>query len=830
MRSVSSILAVMTFSAMQFVAGQLAAQKPPDPEVGYIYPPGAQRGQTVTVQLAGFDWTPDLEFFVLDERVKLVTQGTLSPHLFPEPPFPIGMKAYRPPALPREITATLELPVDLPPGPIRWQVANANGASGTGIFMVGTGPEIVENREAGDPQSLPQLPVTVSGRLGRYEEVDCYVLQTKRNTLITCDLQARRLGSSFHGVLEVRDDAGRLVSDAVDTAGNDLSLTWKAKAESQYRLFVRDLNFRGNRAYVYRLSLTEGPRVLATIPAAARRGETRAMELIGYGLATGRCELEQITRTIQFPDDPQQMSFFWKGASEAGEAIEFEFPLSGVSESVESGRADTTSPGQELPIAVTGRLDRERPTARCRVAGHVGDYWKIAANSRSIGSLLDVSLRIINGDGKELAANDDLPGTTDAGLEFIVPADGDYDVIVSDVSGATRSPLGLYRLTITKSEPDFVLQVSQHFNVPIGDKTELTVKAIRSGGLNIPISIMFDGMPTGIDVPVELTIPADQSELKIAIRSSVKTPSGAGLITIVGTARDRAHNIVHRALASATGNLAPQDPCKLLVESILIASTMKPVVKIRPIETDERTVHRGTTHLAELSIDRLDGFTGDVVVQMDSRQPTKFRQGIFGPDVFVSAADSRVFYPCFVPDRSETVDAYRILLVALVQVPDSRGRVRHLLSKMQADDASVAITVEGALLKVSVDTDEITAYPNETIYVPVKISRSAKMRTPVRLTVQVPKGFEQDIDALPMDIPASHELVKLPIHIGNGLRHRGKLALTLRALALQMGTPPTLSTSSGASPMDKELEAVLKAGFMPVSTETTLWLEFPTAQ
>jgi hypothetical protein len=108
-----------------------------------------------------------------------------------------------------------------------------------------------------------------------------------------------------------------------------------------------------------------------------------------------------------------------------------------------------------------------------------------------------------------------------------------------------------------------------------------------------------------------------------------------------------------------------------------------PVTKIHPLETDKRTVHRGV-HLAELAIERLPGFEGEVVVQMDSRQPVKFRQGIIGPDVVVPAGVERVFYPCLVPQIAETNDAYRILLSAIALVPDSTGRIRYLVSKMQA--------------------------------------------------------------------------------------------------------------------------------------------------
>lgn len=810
--------------------GTAAAQKAPDPEVGYVFPPGAQRGQTVTVQLAGFDWTPDLEFFVLDPRVRLTVEGSLTRHLMPEPPFPAGMKAYRPPPIPREMTARIELPADLPIGPVRWQVANANGTSSTGVFMVGGGPEVVEDRASANPQRLESLPVTVSGRLARFEEVDCYLIEPARDGLVTCDLQARRLGSNFNGVVEVRDETGLFVADAVDTQGRDVSLTWPARAGGRYRIFVRDLNFRGNRAHVYRLAITAGPRVLAAVPAAGRRGETSAVELIGYGLATGRNELERITRTISFPDLPHQTLFTWRRETAVETAVDFTFPLSDLPESVERVAESGSVSAISVPIAVTGALDREHPSDRYRLPGRKGEAWSIAVQSQRIGSPLDVAVAIIGEEGKELAANDDLPGATDAGLEFSVPADGTYELVVSDVSGARPSPLNLYRLVVKQPEPDFTLNVPQRLNVPIGDKVELTVKAKRTGGFQAPISLTISGMPAGISFPSDLTMAGDQSELKIPLQSAGDAPSGAALVTISGAAQIGERRLSHPAQASAGGNLAPRAPEELLIDSILIASTMKPVTRIRPIETDERTVHRGTIHLAELAIERLSGFNGEVVVQMDSRQPAKFRQGLTGPDAVVPAAADRIFYPCLVPDFAETVDAYRFLLAAAAQVPDSRGRVRYLLSKMQADDASVAITVEGALLKISADAGGLTARPGESVRVPVKVARSAKLPAAVRLEVRTPRRMEQDdFSAEPLVVPPDQGEVMLPIQLGAGLRTPGKYALTIRALALQPGNPPALSDSARVSPMDQELIALLKSGVLPVLAETTVSLEIIAA-
>ena len=43
---------------------------------------------------------------------------------------------------------------------------------------------------------------------------------------------------------------------------------------------VRDVDFAGDRSFVYRLSLSQGPRVLSAIPAAGKSGETREVEFL----------------------------------------------------------------------------------------------------------------------------------------------------------------------------------------------------------------------------------------------------------------------------------------------------------------------------------------------------------------------------------------------------------------------------------------------------------------------------------------------------------------------------------------------------------------------
>ena len=79
-----------------------------------------------------------------DYKIELL--GPPSPVLVPEPPYWFGAKARGPAwPLPREFKARLTIPAGVPPGLVRWQVANANGASPPGWLHIGSAPEVAED-------------------------------------------------------------------------------------------------------------------------------------------------------------------------------------------------------------------------------------------------------------------------------------------------------------------------------------------------------------------------------------------------------------------------------------------------------------------------------------------------------------------------------------------------------------------------------------------------------------------------------------------------------------------------------------------------------------
>jgi len=784
------------FLAVSFVFAIVpCARAQKAPEVGYIFPAGGKAGTTVDVQLGGYDWTPDMEFFVHDKRTQLIPTGPPGPILIPPPPYWFGAKG-RIAALPlaREVPARLVIPADLPGGPLPWQAANANGCTAAGVFILGTGREVVEDEGRTGPQPLARLPVTVSGRLLKNEEVDCYRFTAPRDGPITCELMARRLGAKFLAVMAVRDSNGQVMADVAGTGGTDPSLTFAAKANLQYVLSIHDADFGGDRSYVYRLTITDGPRVLGTLPAAGRRGETREVEFVGIGVASGGAKLESLKRTIAFPATGNTLDY--RLETRWGTAPAFSILLSDLPEIV--GARKGASAGA---VGITGILDRFDSEDRHVFAWKKGDVWSLALEARRIGSPLDVVLTVLGSDGKEQARCDDLPETTDAGLDFSVPADGTYHVVVADMAGKSGSRAAIYRLVVRQPPRDFVLQLAtQRVHVPLGGKVDLGVKAVRGGGFQGPIALTVSGLPEGIRAPAQLILPAGQNDVILPLQAEKDASAAAGIVTVVGTALIDGKAVARSALAPAIVNRAPRSPDENRLPALLVASTRKPLFKGRPVDQDTgRKVPRGSTFPAEVIVERLNGFQGEIVLQMAAQQVYQV-QGITGAEVIVPRGVTQTVYPCYMPEWLETTRTSRMGMIGVAKVADPKGRIRY-----QANEITgfITMTMEGALLKVSAMDHDLAVPAGQPFQVHLKIFRLAKLVEPARLELRLPDELAGKLQAEPIIASPGKEEAVFRITPTAGLI--GAHTFTIRATALQNGKYQAVS------------EARVSVGFLPVA-------------
>src|SRR5262249_28844398 len=154
----------------------------------------------------------------------------------------------------------------------------------------------------------------------------------------------------------------------------------------------------------------------------------------------------------------------------------------------------------------------------------------------------------------------DMPGSTDARLSVQLPADGAYQIIVTDSAGVAPTPLSIYRLSLERQPEDFRLDTAPVLNAPIGDKTNLTVNVTREGGLKEPIEVRVLGLPKGVSVPEKLVAVPGAPSLAVPFALDKTVAAGAGFITIEGSAKIGGKVVTRTATVPLAGDLAPRDP------------------------------------------------------------------------------------------------------------------------------------------------------------------------------------------------------------------------------------------------------------------------------
>ena len=758
---------------LAFVAGSSQSYGQLSPEIGFMLPSGGKAGTTVDVVIGGYDWTPDMQILVHDPRIKLEIVGKSTGVLITEPPYWFGYKArgYAWP-LPREFPAKLTIPADVPSGPIRWQVANANGASPVAQFYVGSLPEIAEDPKSKGPQQLPTLPVTVSGQIRRIEEIDRYQFSVSKTGPVTIEIFARRLNSPLHGMLKVRDPSGRVVLDIADTEGRDFATTMLATAGINYEISLHDLDFAGDRSYVYRLTVAAAPRVLAAYPAAGQRGQTRPVEFVGIGLATGSDKLESVTRDVAFPANADATTFDYSVQTEWGNAAPVKLLVSDVAESVKPPTGDSvlTAPG-----AVTGAIGQRFGSEQHSVTLTKGQVWDVAAQAKRLNSPLDLELTVFGPDGKQVATNDDAAGSTDSEISLTVPADGLYRIVVSDRSGKSGSREANYRLAISAPREDLELSLPPLLNVVSGSQGKLALKATRKGGFKGPIPVTISGLPAGVTAPENLVIPEGKNDLTIDLTCAADAAVKSSLCSISTSVA-----IGGQMVTRTAGPMA-------------LAMTMKPRIKLTPEGLDDvRKVHRGSTYLFPMLIERLEGYAGPITLEMTAKQQ-RHRQGLASDEFIVPPDAKRVEYPIFVPEWMETTKTSRMILNGAVQIPDPQGNVRTLL---QRQELRFGILPEGALMKLSHPPGEIKATAGSTIKVPLSLSIASELKDPIEISIVANEVNQGAFKGNTITLVPGQKLAVYEIQVTAEAARKKEQEVTVRAKALKDGRWPVISETS----------------------------------
>jgi hypothetical protein len=787
---------VLLFCEASTALAQLA------PGAGYVFPPAVRIGQSTDVQMGIFDPTDDLQWFVHNSKVQLERTGAVSDFHLPPPPYWTGPRGgISAPPIPREAPARITVAADAEPGFVLWQIANANGSSRTARLLLSHDPEIIESRSRDFPQPLPALPIAVSGRLSRLTEVDRYEVLAATDGPISVNLMARQLGADFRAVLQVRNSAGELLADFADTQGMDGAVTFPAKSGEKYMVSLHDVDFRGDRGYVYRLLFTQSPNVIVTTPAKVQRGSNTEVEFIGQGLQPGSAEIQAFRQAVSIGAAPEQRVQQISVQSPGGTAA-VPLPLSDIPELVAAPGHASQIP---VPAAITGRLTPEYPEQRVIFTAVRDQILQISLQSIGVGSSLDTHLTILGPDGKPVGENDDADGTTDSAMEFKPPIDGSFTCVIRSQSQLNGRSDEIHRLEVRPAATDFSLTIPQQWNLSSGGQLETTITARRAGGFDGPIAVRIDGLPAGVTAEGDWTIPNGKSDVKAILKCAADAVVTAAAIRISGTADIGGTPVTRTATAVAAGNLCPRTPEQKLTSTALLAMTMTPPIDVLIIDRErQRDVPRGTTYPADIEIVRKNGFTGPVTLIMTAQQDRN-RQGMLGITTVVPVGETRAQYPCFMPEWLATDITRRIIVHGLVEVPDPKGTLRQLT---KPGDARITMIMEGALLKLASEIADLRSNPGAALEVPVSISRSTRLTGPVTITLRVPEEATGMLVAEPLVLSPEQTSGRLKISTAADARLLGSWQLRLAATTLLDDRWPVVSEAVIDLDFDPSVAAV----------------------
>ncbi len=186
----------------------------------------------------------------------------------------------------------------------------------------------------------------------------------------------------------------------------------------------------------------------------------------------------------------------------------------------------------------------------------------------------------------------------DSHLTFDPPADGEYQVRVTDARGLGGMEYA-YRLTVRPPHPDYTVAFSPSSPaVSKGAAVPVTVTAQRLDGYDGPIAVRLENLPPGLHAPAT-TIPAGEDSTAFALFAdpSATLPAKPLALKLIAKATLDGREVAREA---AGGNV------QLIEPGDLVTKTQQSEVTLRP----------GGDVAVTVTIERRNGFGGRVPVEV----------------------------------------------------------------------------------------------------------------------------------------------------------------------------------------------------------------------
>jgi hypothetical protein len=552
MKCILLSIAIAVAACAQTVTQWPTGNRTTPPTINSVSPLGVARGATVEMFVEGLNLSQASAVYLSDPGVKarvlrtkelpdlsdirLGSNGTPSTvDLGPLPPH-------------NQVILDVEVSPDTPIGMITMRLQTPLGTSSVARFAIepyyGESPD----REPNDtPQQASEtyLPTVLVGVISKPGDVDYYKSNVTGGEQLVFHNSGPELGSSLEPVVRIYDANQNLAKQFGAEGGREgSSFAYTFVKGGAYYLSVSDFDGGGDAGHFYRIKVGRFPLVTAAFPLGLQKGKTATIQIRGYNLSADKVDV----KGEPSPEEMRVVIFRPHGAKESAFnrvklalGSEPEVPASGANTTLAQAQATIRCILETSTTLFDSDSSRRGIRFTSAVGFAVGDYMMIGAEILQVHALpnnpdddftftsfgdqrlgrLDTTPEAhpidqpaykvqIYPPGEQFTPNGlpviHLPFRNDDGgagygkdslLHFTAPAHGEYVVRLRDVR-AFKGPDYVYRLTVRRPSPDFMLSVSpRNPNVPLGGRVPITVTALRLDEFDGPIEVSLKAVPPG---------------------------------------------------------------------------------------------------------------------------------------------------------------------------------------------------------------------------------------------------------------------------------------------------------------------------------------------
>lgn len=708
------------------------------PKIEFLFPPGAQRGTDVEVQLGG-------EYMPGACRLTTVGEGI----------------ALQPAAEPNRYRFAVAS--NAPLGLHETRLSSVQGASPPFPFVIGELPEVVHEHQP-EPQEL-KLPVTANGRLAAANELHEYAIVLAEGQQIVCAATTRALRSPVDPMLRLLNADGKLVASSFPHRTADALLVYRAPAPGRYTLQVFDFQMAGSKEHIYRVTVTDGPWIAYAFPFGVSRDAETSLTLFGWnlpGLGSDTHELKVA------PQASKSYELTLPGC-----VNRLTLPVGKHAEVLEVEPNDVSEQATSLafPATMNGRLGKPGDVDVIAFSAKKGEKLVIDIDSADLQFNTDIVLTVTSDAGKPITEVDDAKGSRDPSFQFTAPADGRYFVALRDRSQGGGAEY-VYRLQLTTLQPELTARVNvSSLMLHAGQSTNLPVLINRLDGLVDELEVTAVDLPAGVSVKPQLVPAKTPATIQLSLTVADMTAPVSGLVRIVvrntkqSEARERTALIAESATATSGSDylwlaVSPEIPFTLKTTTTILDAPRLAAFPF-PVSVERKPGFTGPIQLVGVEPDRrgtliplegqiaAGGDSGSIplVIQHKVTEGTTHRCRVMGV-AEVLGIDGKSYQVFDVAGGNLSVGCQPSLLTLTVEpgiIDRSRGDVQRVEVRVMRRTTMDPITLRLAPAKdvVGLECDPVeVGIGQETAVLKLQFSRTAVL--PPRTTIEIKAHSSRD--------------------------------------------------------------------------------------